>query len=58
MVAIHESKEIIKVITIHLEDKMNVCTTISGNPFSSCWDLSLKATNVNLVVVQEDHQHQ
>ncbi len=49
-----------KVITVHPEVNINVWTTFHGNPSKSCWDISLKTTNVNLMVApeekSEDHQ--
>ncbi len=39
---------ITKVITIHLEGDMNICTTtFLGNPFNSCWDISVCTKVVN-----------
>lgn len=46
-------KETTKVITIHHKGEINVCTKFPGNP-SDCWDILLKTTNVNLLVVQEE----
>lgn len=41
---------------------MTVCTNFNANPSNSCHDISIKTTNVNLLVVQDeksaDHQSQ
>ena len=51
-----KSQRIIEVITIHEED-MNVYNKFSCNPSNSSWDISLKSTNVSLMVVlEESHQ--
>ncbi len=41
----------VQVIIIHPEDKMNVCAKFHGNLSNSCRNISLKTTNVNLMVV-------
>ena len=44
-------------ISIHPLGTMNICTKFNGNPSNSCQDFSLKAKNVNgLVVLEENHQ--
>lgn len=35
---------------------MNVCTKFHCNPSKSCWDILVKATNVNLMVMLEEPQ--
>ena len=44
------------------DDERNGCTKLHGNPPNSCWDISLKTTDVNLIVAIEeksrDHQSQ
>ncbi len=45
-----EGKKVIKILKI-LTVNMNLCNKFHGNPSSSCPDISLKTTNVNLIVV-------
>ncbi len=44
------------------EGDMNMCIKFHGNPSNTFWDISLKTTNVNLLVAVEensgDHQSQ
>ncbi len=51
-----------KGITVHPDGGMNVWTKFHDNPSNSCWDISLKTTNVHLLgALQEksdDHQSQ
>lgn len=39
---------------LHPERKMNVWTKLHGNLYSSCWDISQKTANVNLIVTLEE----
>ena len=43
-----------KAITIHPEGHTNVCTKFHSDPSNSSWEMSLKATNVNLVAVLQE----
>ncbi len=42
------------LITVHPDGNVNVGNKFHGNPFSCCQDISLKTTNVNLMVVLEE----
>lgn len=39
-----------KVIAVHPDGNMDLCTKVHSNPSSGCLDISLKTKNVNLEV--------
>lgn len=39
---------------IHAKRDMDICNTFPGRPANSCWDISLKTTNINLMVVRKE----
>ena len=45
-----ESPKITRVITIRPEGNRNVCATFHGSSLDSCWNVSLRTTNENLMV--------
>ncbi len=49
-----KSEEITKLITIHPDGNTNMSTRFHGNPSSSCRDISLRTTNVNLMVALKE----
>ncbi len=48
-----EKSEIPKVIRIYSEGNMNVWAKFRSNRSNSCSDISLKTTNVNLMVTRK-----
>lgn len=46
----HVGARINKVIRMHIVKNVNACTKFHGNLSRSCWDISLRTKNVNLLV--------
>ncbi len=54
MIVLHEKSGGTKMITSYPERGMNVWTKFHGNPSNSRRDISLKITNVNLIMVLQE----
>ena len=44
----------VKVATVQTEEDINIGNKFHNSPSDSCWDISLKTTNVNLMVAVEE----
>lgn len=53
MIALEESLQFKEESAIDPEGRMNVWTKCQGHPFISCWDILLKTTNVNTMIMFE-----